>query len=587
MNCTKNRLLYLSGLFFLLILISPIIFPHSTHAQNQTPNHPDEPIKLIFIHHSTGENWLSDGNGDLGVALGNNNYFVSDTNYGWGPNSIGDATDYHNWYDWFVGPESSIYLSALYNESGQNSSYARTLSDPGGENRIIVFKSCFPNSDLGGNPDDPPQDGEWYTISHSKFVYNQLLDYFGTRPDKLFIAITPPPLLNRDSAENAREFSRWLVDDWLVENNYPLDNVAVWDFHNMLTHPDNHHRFQGGSIDHTIFNGNGTLYYDSDGDEHPNQTGNQKATEEFVSMLNFFYNQWVTTAPESPPTNILVNPSTESEDEVSEAKSYPESPPNGTSIPGTIDNFETGPPVGTNGWESYWDGSTESTLSCSVDSNVSKAGSSSLRIDFHIEPDGWGTCPLFYDSPPFFDHALGVSFDYKAGSQGLLFNFDAYGGNPESRSTYHFTVETVPESIDDWVHYELHWDQIVRVDWEENPGIPINPTAINGFAFGFSTSTDSPNSGTIWIDNFSLITTDNQHQHEGDQSATDSIPNQILQADESMEILETPEENGVSTDPGDENNNRRICPGSTGMIVFSLIGSFFLQQDKWRQKRGQ
>ena len=109
---------------------------------------------------------------------------------------------------------------------------------------LLYFKSCFPNSDLGGNPDDPPQDGEWYTVGHAKFVYNQLLDYFITSPDKLFIAITPPPLLNRDSAENAREFSRWLVEDWLEDNNYPLDNVAVWDFHNILTHPDNHHRFQ-------------------------------------------------------------------------------------------------------------------------------------------------------------------------------------------------------------------------------------------------------------------------------------------------------------------------------------------------------
>ena len=105
---------------------------------------------------------------------------------------------------------------------------------------------------------------------------------------------------------------------------------------------------------------------------------------------------------------------------------------------------------------------------------------------------------------------LGVSFDYKAGSQGLLFNFDAYGGNPESRSTYHFTVESVPESLNDWVHYELHWDKLLGVDWEENPGTPINPNEINGFAFGFSTYTDSPNSGTIWIDNFSLITPENQ-----------------------------------------------------------------------------
>ncbi len=43
-----------------------------------------QPVKLIFIHHSCGENWLDDTNGGLGIALRDNNYFVSDTNYGWG-----------------------------------------------------------------------------------------------------------------------------------------------------------------------------------------------------------------------------------------------------------------------------------------------------------------------------------------------------------------------------------------------------------------------------------------------------------------------------------------------------------------------
>lgn len=34
-------------------------------------------VRLIFIHHSEGENWLSDDNGTLGLVLSNTNYFVS------------------------------------------------------------------------------------------------------------------------------------------------------------------------------------------------------------------------------------------------------------------------------------------------------------------------------------------------------------------------------------------------------------------------------------------------------------------------------------------------------------------------------
>ena len=45
-------------------------------------------------------------------------------------------------------------VSALFSESGQNCSYSRLATDPGGENEIIMFKSCFPNSQLSG-PDSP------------------------------------------------------------------------------------------------------------------------------------------------------------------------------------------------------------------------------------------------------------------------------------------------------------------------------------------------------------------------------------------------------------------------------------------------
>ena len=71
------------------------------------PNPPPSPVKLIFIHHSTGQAWLDDGHGGLGLALRDNNYFVSDTNYGWGPDGIGDQTDIGHWWTWFRGPGSA------------------------------------------------------------------------------------------------------------------------------------------------------------------------------------------------------------------------------------------------------------------------------------------------------------------------------------------------------------------------------------------------------------------------------------------------------------------------------------------------
>ncbi|GEM_PF-287592 len=283
------------------------------------PNPPASPVKLIFIHHSCGENWLSDWDGGLGLALRSNNYFVSDTNYGWGPNSIGDNTDIGHWWDWFCGPNSTTYLGALYTEYDQHSSYSRLSTDPGGENEIIMFKSCYPNSNLGGSPDDPPEPpGEWLTVGGAKYIYNTIRDYFETRTDKLFVVITAPPVTPGDSWEppaNARAFNNWLVNDWL--DGYPYDNVAVFDFYNVLTsnggnantndldwESGNHHRWWNGAVQHVKGVSNNYSAYGggSGGGSHPTAAGNQKATGEFVPLLNVYYNRWAGGAETPTPT---------------------------------------------------------------------------------------------------------------------------------------------------------------------------------------------------------------------------------------------------------------------------------------------
>ncbi len=293
---------------------------------NSSP--PERPVKLIFIHHSSGGNWLADPaengsyGGDLGRALMENNYFVSATNYGWGPDGIGDRTDVGHWWEWFRGPRSAAYLRALYREGGQNigdfGGWPRLASDPGGENEIILLKSCFPNSALGGDPRDPAITGDnplrgqdaWsaeMTVANAKGIYVDLLGYFATQPDKLFVVVTAPPLHAADtSAEqsaNARAFNRWLVENWL--RDYPLANVAVFDYYNVLTsnrgdgdHNDlgaaggNHHRSRDGAIEYVTDRGGDTSAYAVAGDSHPTTAGNLKATGEFVPLLNVFYHRW-------------------------------------------------------------------------------------------------------------------------------------------------------------------------------------------------------------------------------------------------------------------------------------------------------
>jgi len=276
---------------------------------------PEDPVRLIFIHHSCGSNWLSDGNGGLGIALRDNNYFVSDTNYGWGPDEIGSSTDIGHWWLWFRGPDSAEYLSALYAESDQHSTYSRMSTTVSGENEVVMFKSCYPNSALKGNVDDPvptiddnPLRGESYgsqhhTVANAKGIYIDLLEYFETRSDKLFIVVTAPPLMDGTYADNARAFNNWLVNNWLAD--YTVGNVFVFDFYNVLTtnggdtgtndsgfESGNHHRWWNGGIQHKTDGDDdadpNVLEYSS-GDNHPSKAGNEKATAEFTPLMNNVY----------------------------------------------------------------------------------------------------------------------------------------------------------------------------------------------------------------------------------------------------------------------------------------------------------
>ena len=460
------------------------------------PNPPAQTARLIFIHHSTGENWLRDDYGGLGQALTDNNYYVSDTNYGWGPDSIGDRTDIPNWIEWFQSNQTPTYMDALFNESGQNSSYTRLPGDPGGENQIIMFKSCFPNSALEGNPDDPPDPEGWLTVGHAKYVYTEILQYFATRPDKLFFVITAPPLSDSTYAANACAFNNWLVNDWLAENNYPYNNVAVFDFYNVLTAKDAHHWYRDGKIQHIVTERN-TLYYPSE-DDHPSARGSRKATEEFIPLLNTFYNRWASSGTSNLPPAPLSTPT-------AGIRSAPE--PGGAGVPLppetvlTVDNFEGG----ASGWQANWDASTSTTITCVAEQGTGSQGSVSLRIDFSIAPGSWGTCALSFNTPQDWSKGEWLAFDIHSKPSGLPFNVIVYGGNPDVKETYIQYRETPVEYPEGYIPFTTSWEEFLRADWEANAGSPFeHPEGVLGLAFGVDGGQDTSYTSTICIDNIRL-----------------------------------------------------------------------------------
>jgi hypothetical protein len=246
---------------------------------------PTQTVRMVFIHHSTGSAWISSGG--LGTALNNNKYYTTECDYGWDAetnDNLGDRTDTGNWPEWFTDTK----MPYVYANSSHFDYPTETITDPGGQNEIIMFKSCFPNSEVGTSIDD------------EKAIYNSLLAYFANHTDKMFVLVIPPPQITVSTPALTRELSNWLVDrktGWL--STYAHNNVYAFNYYNVLTDPNNHHWVNSAGYEENIITGSpanpshpNELYYYSGSDSHPTDAGHQKATDEFVKLLNGWYNLW-------------------------------------------------------------------------------------------------------------------------------------------------------------------------------------------------------------------------------------------------------------------------------------------------------
>ncbi len=438
----KSTLMILSGCLVVLLLCSP-------GFGDMNGNPPSTPVKLIFIHHSVGEGWLSDDNGGLAKALGENSYFVSDTYYGWGPDGIGDRTDIPDWLEWFRYPENTGVMNAVYTESDDDAAgwdyYNRPFPDPGGENEIIVFKSCFPNSNLEGRPDDPAGNEPGMSVSGAKYVYNTILDYFASRPDKLFIAITPPPDCDPGSSKNGRAFSEWLVKDWL--SDYPGVNVGVFDLHAILSSPDNHHQVSGGEISYVNTHGDGTCAYPTD-DAHPNALGNVKATREFIPLLNMYYNRWVGAKgviPVQEPASQIppVVPTLTSQPAVVSEEVFDEPTPSPVIGTPLLTGTEDLPGV----WDLYAD--DDSVITRGSGSAGFEEGSDQVCVDISVVPGGWASVEQLFDTPADWSGSDAISFRLNTDNPDAEFRWAVYSGTGhEDKKTYYTEIRNEPGQND-------------------------------------------------------------------------------------------------------------------------------------------
>lgn len=258
---------------------------------------PATPLRFLFIHHSCGGELLAapgpangincinishPNGGGLRALLENNSYEVHEASY---CSKLGEHTDIFDWRPKFQNEMDQILECDVQD----------TPRKDGLRNNIVAFKSCFPNNQFkseGAPPGNPA--GPELTVWNAKAAYRALLDEFRQHPEILFVCVTAPPLasqarpqplwkrmakkiLGRASRLDAggplaRQFNNWLADTngWLKD--YPLKNVVVFDYYDVLT--------GHGASDFC-------LYPTGDGyDSHPSSEGNRLAAGAFVPFLN-------------------------------------------------------------------------------------------------------------------------------------------------------------------------------------------------------------------------------------------------------------------------------------------------------------
>jgi len=279
-------------------------------------------------------------------------------------------------------------------------------------------------------------------------------------------------------AANYRAFNEWLVNDWL--DTYPHNNVAVFDYYNVLTDPANHHRWNGSAIEHVQAKDSNFSAYPS-GDSHPSTEGHTKATAEFVPLLNVFYNRWQAGGVVAPPPTV--EPTEPAPAEATEAAPEATTAPVATTSSG-IDDFE-----GDLEW--YADLGDNATLTCSTDGDA-HSGAAALRIAYTIPAESWGGCGRYYDAAQDWSDGTGLSLWLRTDEPGQWITLLCFSGSADAGTPFEFGFEIT----EDWAQVVIPWADFARASWADEGGLTeIDPARM--MSLGFSLGEGK---GNLWVD---------------------------------------------------------------------------------------
>jgi len=211
----------------------------------QTPMADD--TSVIFLHHSTGsviwnggvDTWFTSYNSTNSTSYAITEQAYPNTPYPW------DNYPYDYWLIWVSNAGPTPY-------DGQD-----TLEILAAAYDVIVFKHCFPVSQVGLDTGSPDVSSSTKSQENYKLQYQTLKAKMLSFPNNRFIVWTGAALVESATdaleADRARSFFNWVKNEW----DEPGDNIYVWDFWQLET---------GGGL--YLLGANAV----SSSDSHPNST---------------------------------------------------------------------------------------------------------------------------------------------------------------------------------------------------------------------------------------------------------------------------------------------------------------------------
>jgi len=217
---------------------------------------------IVFLHHSVGGNLINQGGVRETFAAAGYQFWDHDYNY----LGLRDPQAKYTGYSYRVPSDNTDPdgLLAIF----QQPVYELPVNTLSGllQHEVIIFKSCYPASDIVSD-EQLRQRQDWYL---------QMRAVMDQHPDKIFVALTPPPLnpaeTRADIAARARAFADWLASDAYTAGH---PNVFVFDLFGALAEDD------PAAPD---FNMLRAAYRDGP-DSHPNRAANEAIGPQLAAFV--------------------------------------------------------------------------------------------------------------------------------------------------------------------------------------------------------------------------------------------------------------------------------------------------------------